>query len=91
MKVELGQRSNLWLLVDHVYLKPLSRVDITLHIEPLDQLGDSSSAFLKNPEDRALFQVVCDCIREQVNKEVGYEANLAHLEYQVKKYGDVGV
>ena len=38
-----------------------------------------------------MFQVVCDCIREKINKEVGYEANLAHAEYSVKKFCDVGI
>ena len=86
----LNEAVTLWMLVDHVYLKPRTRLDIVLHIAPAIERYDSS-AFLSNPEDIAMFQVVCDCIREKINKEVGYEANLAHADYSVKKFCDVGI
>ena len=76
------------MLVDHVYLKPRTRIDIVLQIAPTTDQGTS---FLESPSDRALFNTVRECIKETVNKEVGYEALMAHLEFQVKKCNDMGL
>ena len=89
-KIILNEAVTLWLLIDQVYLKPRTRLDIVLHIAP-QTARNESSAFLSSPEDIAMFQVVCDCIREKINKEVGYEANLAHADYSIKKFCDVGI
>ena len=78
----------LYLLIDRVYLKPRTRIDIILQIAPLDP---NDGAFLKTVEDRAIFQVATDCIRQEINKKVGYEANLAQIGYSVSKFGEMGL
>lgn len=85
-KVELPNL-DLWVLVDHVYLKPKTRIDIILYIAPLP----NRPTFVSEATDRATMQALLDCIGEKVNKEVGYEANLAHLEYCVTKHENVSV
>ena len=32
-----------------------------------------------------------DCIRQEINKKVGYEASLAQIEYSVNKFGEMGL
>ena len=76
-KIELGDNATLWVLIDQVYLKPRSSIEIMLAVTPEAGSDTSSGSFLRSAEDRALFQVVCDCIRGKVNKEIGYEASLA--------------
>ena len=78
---------DLWVLVDHVYLKPKTRFDLILEVAPLD----GKSSFISQANERASMQVLRDCISEKVNKEVGYEANLAHLEYAVTTYENTGI
>ena len=83
-KLSLIEHGNadLWVLVDHVYLKPKTRIDLIILVAP----PDGQRTFIDKAADRAVNAVLLDCISEKVNKEVGYEANLAHLEYTVKKY-----
>ena len=90
-RVELitgDDRADLFVLVDHVYLKPKTRLDLALNIAPS---SEQATAFLASPADRGVFNAVIACISEKINKEVGYEASMAHFEFFVKKLDDTGL
>jgi len=74
-----------------VYLKPRTRIDLILHVAPFEEDEGDSSSFLKTAKDKAKFSVLVDCIIDRVNKEVGYEANLAHISYEVKRFAEMGL
>lgn len=47
--------------------------------------------YLKTPFDVANFHLMVDCIIESVNKDMGYEAELADISYKVKNFEDRGL
>lgn len=77
-------------MVDHVYRKPMSRVDVVFLVQP-ESNSSTSTSILLSPQDRALLYVLTDCLKQQVNKEIGYEANLASIEYSAKGFEDQGL
>ena len=78
----------LFICKDQVHLKPLCYLLMTLLIDSDD---DQRPLYLKSPKHFAHFEVMLDCLLETINKEEGYEANLADISYDCKNFEDRGL
>jgi len=84
----------LYHLTDHVYLKPKTSIDIVLRIKQPENRHTpegKSLSYLQTPKDFALFKVMKDCFRSELTKDVGYEAQLAHVTYSMSTIEEMAV
>ena len=73
-------------MIDYVYQKPSTVIHILLRIRQpkLRQNQDGKPLnFLETPYDYAMFHVVQDCFDNTMKKQVGYEASLANISYEL--------
>lgn len=56
-----------------------------------EQDHSNSPAYLQTPLQIAEFEILLDSLYETVNKEEGYEASLADLNYDCKNFEDRGL
>ena len=47
--------------------------------------------FLETPKDFAQFRILQDCFRQKVTKQVGYEAQLAHVTFSFKSVEEMAI
>ena len=84
----------LYHLTDHVYLKPKTSIDIVLRIKQPENRytpEGKSLCYLQTAKDFALFKVMKDCFRSELTKDVGYEAQLAHVTYSMSTIEEMAV
>ena len=84
----------LYHLVDHVYLKPKSFLDVLLRIRQPEERYNSAGkpvCFLETPKDYALFKVMTTCLEDKVTLLVGYEAELADMTYEITSNEEMAV
>ena len=72
-----------WLGTDHVHLKPVVHLKLVFMFDQT-----TITDFLNTPKQTALFTVMSDCLIETVNKEFGYEANMADISYSAGNWLD---
>jgi len=70
-----------------VFQKPRMYLLITL----LTNEEENGTAYIKTPWDVANLHLMTDCLLETVNQEMGYEAYLADIEYNIKNFEDRGI
>lgn len=81
-------------MLDHKHLKPTTAIDILLRIrEPPERKHSNGKplTFLSTPEDFALFDVMVNCLKSTVNRRIGDEAKLAHIDYDFESVNDMAV
>ena len=94
--VEIDPKFHLYHSIDKVYLKPLTVVNIMFRVrQPAKRFREQGMlktvCYLKTPKDFALFRVMKDCLKQTITKRIGYEANLAEVDYHLKSVEEMAI
>ena len=83
---------SLYHLVDKVYLKPRTVLNVLFRIAlPDSEPGKKPKSWLQSPEDFASYDVLIGCINQRITQKIGFEAGLAQIDHSIELVEEMAI